>query len=47
MYYYKNVETGEITDNRADACAWYDKNGESIEMYRRSDNKLMAVWRHS
>ena len=47
MYYYKSVESGEITDDRADARFWYENNGESIEMYRKRDNKLMAVWRHS
>lgn len=47
MYYYKNIETGEITDDLWDARGWYKNNGESVEMYRYSDHKLVAVWRHS
>ncbi len=47
MYYYKSVETGEITDDRSEARSWYERNGESIEMHRYADHKIVTIWRHT
>lgn len=40
--YYKNRNTGEITDDRADARYWYEANGDVIEYYK--NGRLVCVW---
>ena len=47
LYYFKNIESGEITDDIHEARYWYSANGDSINMYRYGDNTLVATWRHS
>ena len=31
---YKNTNTGEITESRAEAMSWYKMNGDGVEIYK-------------
>lgn len=39
--YYKNCDTGEITENHATAMEWY-RSGSQIEIWR--NGKIVLKW---